>query len=181
MKERAELNVIINKISVQTKIYERNRKKLVNLLNWDFPQTDHVLKEISNLNEIIQTTDFSQEFLATISSGNYEETVKKLRKLADAIEKTETEIEELFSEGGRGKTRIGRAEVDKFLEDKPLKKSSQLACQFEKANPQTFSEKMERYRGLKTRISELQEEFKALSDSIMGKRLYKSGQTPFLF
>lgn len=173
LKERAELNVIINKISVQTKIYERNRKKLVNLLNWDFPQTDHVLKEISNLNEIIQTTDFSQEFLATISSGNYEETVKKLRKLADAIEKTETEIEELFSEGGRGKTRIGRAEVDKFLEDKPLKKSSQrLLANLKKANPQTFSEKMERYRGLKTRISELQEEFKALSGFHYGESVF---------
>lgn len=170
LKEQAVLKVIINKIDVQNKIFLNNKKKIAALLNWDFPQSNYVLEEIMNLNGIIQTMDFSPEFLGIVSAENYEEISEKLQKLADEIKAAEAESENLFNAGDFGKgasIEKNISDLEKFVANKPVKKSAQrLFANLKKEKPDVYTslqKKAKKYRELKDLLSELQDKFYKLT------------------
>lgn len=167
IKDRAELNVITNKISVQTDIFAKNRKKLATLLNWDFPLSDQVLQEISNLNEALQGFEPSFEAVALAGSENREDDLARLGEIDAELLRLEAEIESLFKEvpAGKGKkVDLTSAEVENYLAGKPLKKASQKAIlNAKKENPKLFEEKLQNFKKLKVRISDRREVFKALA------------------
>lgn len=168
--ERAELKVIINKIAVQLNIYRKTLRKVTTFLNWDFPQTNAILEEIQNLNQIIQTTKISSEFISVVISGKFEEVSKKLLTLIYEIETAETEIATLFNKDDFGLSKDldqDIANLERFVNNQPLKRSAyRLFVNIKKDNPDAYlalNQNLKRYRELKNTISIKAQEFKNLT------------------
>lgn len=168
--ERAELKVIINKINVQLNIYRKTLKRIINFLNWEFPQTNYVLEEIKDLNQIIQTTKISSEFISIVTLGKFEEVSKKLLTLIYEIETAEAEIATLFNKEDFGTSKDldqDIANLERFVNNQPLKRSAyRLFVNIKKENPnayQALKQNLKRYRELKNTISTKAQEFKKIT------------------
>ncbi|NLD26994.1 MAG: hypothetical protein GX661_06505 [Acholeplasmataceae bacterium] len=169
-QNRKQLEVLINKATIQTGVYKKTLNKVSNFLNWDFDQNNTILNKIIELNTIIHKIDYSPQFIKSVSENSCVQFKARGQEILDEVVRISQELSTLFADDDfakKGTLENNVENLEKFVNEQPIKRNAyRLIANIKKEKPETFTgmtNNLKRFRDLKAQLATLEEEFLSLT------------------